>query len=263
MSRIDKKFRLLGRAGKSAFIAYITAGDPSLAATERLVHGLEQAGVDLVELGVPFSDPIADGPVIQEASQRALGRGVSVRRIFGAVRRIRRRSGVPIVLMTYYNPVLRYGLAGFFAECRRSGVDGVIVPDLPCEEAGPLVRSARRCGIATIFLVAPTSTARRVRMIASRSTGFVYYVSLTGVTGARRALPLDIKKNIKMIKAVTAKPVAVGFGVSNARQARAMASAADAVIVGSAIVRIAGKGEAAVERAIGFARQLAEAIHGA
>jgi tryptophan synthase alpha chain len=262
LNRIDKAFRALKRKGASAFIAYITAGDPDLRTTARLVLELERSGVDIVELGVPFSDPIADGPTIQEASQRALLAGASVRGIFSAVGRLRKRTGIPIVFMTYYNPILRFGLEPFFAECRRSGVDGVIVPDLPHDEAAPLVRAARRRGVHTIFLAAPTSTGKRIRRIAAMSRGFIYYVSLTGVTGARRALASDLRSNLKRIKAVTGKPVAVGFGVSGAAQARAVAKVADGVIVGSAIVRLIGGRRGAVPRVGRFARTLARAIHG-
>lgn len=263
MNRIDKAFKRLRSQKKKAFIAYITAGDPDLATTKRLVPELERSGVDIIELGVPFSDPIADGPTIQAASQRALAKGITVRKIFGAVRALRARTQIPIIFMTYYNPVLRYGLKGFFSECRRSGVDGVIVPDLPCEESSDLTREGSAAGVATIFLAAPTSTGRRIRDIARKSKGFIYYVSLTGVTGARKALPPDIAANVKRIKSVSGKPVAVGFGVSNASQASGLAKAADGVIVGSAIVKIMSEKKNVVSRVSKFAAKIAKAIHNA
>lgn len=263
MNRIDAAFKKLRSQKKKAFIAYITAGDGGLGLTEKLVPALERSGVDIIELGLPFSDPVADGPTIQAASQRALARGVTVRKIFAAVKRLRARTQVPIVFMTYYNPVLRYGLKDFFSSCRTSGVDGIIVPDLPCEESRELIKAGSAAGIATIFLVAPTSTPKRVKDIAGKSKGFIYYVSLTGVTGARRALPKDIVTNIRRIKSVSGKPVAVGFGVSNARQAAGLAKIADGVIVGSAIVKIVGEKKNAVQRVSRFAGQIAKAIHNA
>jgi tryptophan synthase alpha chain len=263
MNRIDAAFKRLRARKEKAFIAYITAGDPCLAMTKDLVLALESSGADIVELGVPFSDPVADGPVIQAASQRALAKKVTVRKIFSMVRALRARTQIPIVFMTYYNPVLRYGLKDFFAACRSAGVDGVIVPDLPCEESRELIAAGSATGVATIFLIAPTSTPRRVKDITSRSMGFIYYVSLTGVTGARRALPRDIVANIRRIKSVSDKPVAVGFGVSNARQAADLAKVADGVIVGSAIVKIIGEKKNIVPRVSRFAARIAKAIHNA
>lgn len=261
MNRIDAKFRELKKKGKKAFIAYITAGDPTLKMTGRLVFELERSGVDIVELGIPFSDPIADGPTIQAASQRALEGGVKLARIFDTVKRLRAGTDIPIVFMTYYNPVLRYGLEEFFDSCRRSGVDGIIVPDLPCEEASGLIRQGRRTGVSTVFLAAPTSTLSRIKDIAKRSRGFIYYVSLTGVTGVRKALPADIVKNLKRIRSVTDKPIAVGFGVSTSRQAGCLAKAADAVIVGSAIVKIVQDKKDSVSSVSRLAKSLARAIH--
>ena len=263
MNRIDRAFKSLKARKKKAFIAYITAGDPDIASTGRLVLGLEGSGVDIIELGVPFSDPVADGPTIQAASQRALAKGVTVRKILGMVKALRARTQIPLVLMTYYNPVLRYGLKSFFSDCRRSGVDGVIVPDLPAEESSELIRAGRASGVATIFLVAPTSTPRRVKDITKKSKGFIYYVSLTGVTGARSKLPPDIVANIRRIKHASGKPVAVGFGVSSAPQAYGLARVADGVIVGSAIVKIIGEKKNIVSRVSRFAKSLAKAIHSA
>lgn len=261
-NRIDGKFKELKRQQKKAFIAYITAGDPSLTMTERIALALERSGVDILELGIPFSDPLADGPVIQAASQRALEKGASLRKIFTMVKRLRKRIDLPLVFMTYYNPVLKYGLAEFVKNCKRTGVDGVIVPDLPCGEAGELIRLGRKSGIATIFLAAPTSTRKSLNTIAKNSRGFIYYVSLTGVTGARSKLPPEITSNVRLIKSMTGKPVAVGFGISNAKQAGSIARIADGVIIGSAIVKIIGEKRNVVSRVSNFAKGLAKVIHG-
>ena len=262
MNRIDRKFRELRSRKKKAFIAYVTAGYPDLATTAKIVPALERSGVDIIELGIPFSDPIADGPTIQAASQRALENKVTMKKVFAMVAKLRRETEMPIVFMTYFNPVLRYGLKDFFRSCRSCGVDGVIVPDLPCEEAKELIKTGRAAGVATIFLVAPTSTRQRIGKIVANSKGFIYYVSLTGVTGARAKLPEDILSKLKVIKSMTKKPVAVGFGVSNAVQAKRLAKIADGVIVGSAIVRIIGENKSVVPRVSRFAAKLARAIHG-
>ncbi|OIO37534.1 MAG: tryptophan synthase subunit alpha [Candidatus Omnitrophica bacterium CG1_02_49_10] len=238
MNRIGKKFAELKRIKKKAFIAYITAGDPDMRITERLVLELAANGADIIELGVPFSDPLADGPTIQRASQRALRGKINIKMILSLVKRLRRATEVPIVLMPYYNTVLRYGVKRFVKEASAAGVDGVIVPDLPVEEAGELMSEARRRRLATIFLVAPTTTRERIRHIAKASSGFIYYVSLTGVTGARKSLPKDIISSIKAVKRLSAKPVCVGFGISTPEQVRDMSKTADGVIVGSAIIKI-------------------------
>lgn len=262
MNRIDKKFKELEVIGRKAFIAYITAGDPDLAATKKIVLALERSGADIIELGIPFSDPLADGPTIQAASARALKNGASLKKIFRMAGALRMKTDIPIVFMTYFNPVLRYGLEKFFKSCRASGVDGVIVPDLPSEEAGELMAAGRANGIDTIFLIAPTSTQARVKRIAGNSRGFIYYVSLTGVTGARSRLPSEILSKVRYIKSITSKPVAVGFGVSNSSQARKIARSSDGVIVGSAIVKIIGEKKNIISRVSKFSKTLAKAIHG-
>jgi len=261
MSRIDKTFKELKKNRKKAFIAYITAGDPSLSMTPRIITALENAGADIVELGIPFSDPVADGPTIQAASQRSLAKGASLKNIFRMVKSFRKNSGLPIIFMTYYNPVLQYGVEKFFKSCKDSGVDGVIVPDLPVEEAKPLMRFGRKSKVSTIFLAAPTSTKKRLLGIASNSSGFIYYVSLTGVTGARKRLPVELKTKVKLIKSLTDKPVAVGFGISGPSQARDIARVSDGVIVGSAIVKIIGEKKNMIPRISRFAASLAKAIH--
>jgi len=263
MNRIDNKFKELRPVSRKAFIAYITAGDPDLAATKKIALRLEASGVDILELGVPFSDPIADGPTIQAASYRALAGKTTVKKIFAMVRNLRADTEMPIVFMTYYNPVLRYELGKFFADCRKSGVDGVIVPDLPCEEAADLITCARRDGVATIFLASPTSTRGRLKEIVKKSRGFIYYVSLTGVTGARSELPGDVSSKISQIRSITDKPVAVGFGVSSPAQAGRIARVSDGVIVGSAIVKIIGEKRNMASRVEVFAKGLAKAIHAA
>lgn len=262
MNRIDKKFRELKKLKRKAFIPYITCGDPDLGTTARLIGALENSGADIIELGIPFSDPLADGPVIQAASHRALSKGASLGKAFALVSRIRKKTGIPLVFMTYYNPVLKYGIKKFFKSCRLAGVDGIIIPDMPIEEAKEIIKLGRASRIATIFLAAPTSTAQRIKKIAHYSRGFVYYVSLTGVTGTRSGIAPEIASKIKLIKSYTSYPVAVGFGVSNAAQARQIAASADGVIVGSAIVKIIGEKRNIIKRVSNFARSLARAVHG-
>jgi tryptophan synthase alpha chain len=237
INRIDQKFTELRKAKKKAFIAFITAGDPDLPATEEIVLALEKAGADIVELGVPFSDPLADGPTIQAASYRSLQKGTTLKKILATVKRIRARSDVPIALMTYYNPVFHFGEKAFVEQAKAAGVDGVIIPDLPLEEAGNLRRFAMKDGLATIFFVAPTTTPDRLKPVVKAATGFIYYVSVAGVTGARKAVASEIAAKIRLVKALTDKPVCVGFGVSTPEEARAIARVADGVIVGSAIVK--------------------------
>ncbi len=237
MSRLDTTFERLRAKGERALVAYLMAGDPSLAETERLVIEAERRGADVVELGVPFSDPLADGPVIQRADVRALAAGTSLPRVLEMVASLRARVRLPLVLMTYYNPVLAFGLKSFARTAADAGADGVIVPDLPHEEAEPLRAEAEPAGLDLIHLVAPTSTPARVKAIARLSRGFIYVVSLTGVTGERRELPPDLGAQIRTLRLVTTKPVCVGFGVSTPEQVEAVGKLADGVAVGSAIVR--------------------------
>lgn len=237
MSRLDATFEGLRATGERALVAYLMAGDPSLADTERLVIEAERRGADVVELGVPFSDPLADGPVIQRAGVRALAAGTTLSRVLELVATLRARVRVPLVLMTYYNPVLAFGLKAFARTAAEAGADGVIVPDLPHEESEPLRAEAEPAGLDLIHLVAPTSPPARVKAIARLSRGFVYVVSLTGVTGERRELPKDLDAQLRTLRLVTTKPVCVGFGVSTAEQVAAVGRVADGVAVGSAIVR--------------------------
>lgn len=238
MTRIARTFDRLRAAGERALVAYLTAGDPSLDLTVRLAAEAERRGADLIELGVPFSDPLADGPVIQRAAQRALAGGVSLRRVLDTVGALRREMRAPIVLFTYYNPVFAFGLGAFAERAAKAGVDGVIVVDLPPEEAGPLATETERAGLDLVHLVAPTSTAARLRSIARRSRGFIYLVSLTGVTGARDALPPGLEPQLRALRLVTTKPVCVGFGIGRPEHVAAVGRLADGVVVGSAIVRL-------------------------
>jgi tryptophan synthase alpha chain len=238
MSRIDEVFARLRAAGERALGPYFTAGDPSLDVTRRLVIEAARRGADMVELGVPFSDPIADGPVIQRASARALANGVTLMRVMEMVTELRREIETPIVLMTYYNPVLAFGLKAFAEVATKAGVDGAIVPDLPPDEADPLATEAELVGLDLIHLVAPTSTPARMRMIARKTRGFVYVVPLTGVTGERQELPKDLSDQIRKLRALTTKPLCVGFGVGRPEQAEAVGQVADGVMVGSAVVRL-------------------------
>ena len=265
MNRIDKLFKNLKKKKKKAFVVYVTAGDPKLSYTEKLIVELEKSGVDLVEIGIPFSDPLADGPTIQKASQRALKSGVHIRSILKMVRSLRKKVKIPLCFMTYYNIVSHYGLKKFIKDSKSSGVDGIIVPDLPPEEGKDLVDISKKEDFSSIFLAAPTSTKERLKNIAAKSTGFIYYVSLTGVTGARKKLPTDIVKHVNDLKRITNKPVLVGFGVSTPEQAKRISRLADGVIVGSAVIKVIEnniKNKDLVKKAANFAKRLAKAVHG-
>jgi len=265
MNRIDAAFTDLAKTARKGFIPYITAGDPSPATTVSLVLMLEEVGASVVELGVPFSDPLADGVVNQEAAQRALAAGMTLGGVLDIVRDIRRSSEVPIVLFTYCNPLFRYGFERFADDAKSAGVDGVLALDLPPEESGQYKRLLDAAGLATIYLVAPTSTEQRVQLITGQTTGFVYYVSRTGVTGVRTGVDESVRPMVETIKRYTKKPVAVGFGISSRSQAAEVAACADAVVVGSALVRIVGEqGDSpeVVAAVREFAAELVEGIHG-
>ncbi len=238
MNRLESTFERLRARGEKALITYLMAGDPSLQDTETLVLEVERGGADIIELGVPFSDPIADGPVIQKAAERALRSGTSLRRILGMVASLRTRTQIPLVCMAYYNTIHAFGEAEFSRQAVEAGVDGLIVPDMPLEVAAPLESAARLSGLCLIFLLAPTSTPTRRSAVARHSRGFIYYVSLTGITGAQLTDLEDVRRNVDMIRQVTDVPVAVGFGISTGREAGQVAEIADGVIVGSAIVRL-------------------------
>jgi tryptophan synthase alpha chain len=235
MSRIDAKFAELRRRNEAALIPYVVAGDPSLATTRRLILELAARGADLIELGVPFSDPMADGPANQRASARGLAAGATLPAILSMVSELRKDSDVPLILFGYYNPVFHYGCDRFCVDAARAGVDGVLVVDLPPEEAGELAKPARAADLDIIYLLAPTTPLERSRMVVRSASGFLYYVSVTGVTGARATLAADLKEHVESLRTVTELPIGVGFGISTPEQAREVAGFADAVVVGSAI----------------------------
>ena len=246
------------RSRQPALVAYVTAGDPSLRFTEKLVLRLVQAGADVIELGMPFSDPIADGPVIQRASQRALRRGICLADVLKLAARIRRKSPVPLVLFSYYNPVLQFGVERFADHAAAAGINGVLITDLTPEEAGEFVGVMRRRGLDTVFLAAPTSTPARLRQITRLSRGFVYLISRRGVTGARSDVPPDVKRIVRRLRRLTKLPVAVGFGIARPEQVAALNGVADGVVVGSALVECCerARGEKALRSAAALVKRL-------
>jgi tryptophan synthase alpha chain len=259
MSRIAERFALLRSRAEKALIPFVTAGDPDLATTEALLPALAQAGADVIELGVPFSDPMAEGPTIQRASERALRSGASLRKVLQLVQRVRPRVDVPIVLMGYANNVLAMGEQEFAAAAAEVGVDGLIAVDLPPEEGEALHAALRARGVDPILLAAPTTRPDRLEMLAKRTAGFLYFVSLTGTTGARAAISASLEAEVRAVRAVSDVPVCVGFGVSTAEQAARIASFADGVVVGSALVdRIerAATPDAAIDAATAFVAEL-------
>ncbi|HLW46796.1 MAG TPA: tryptophan synthase subunit alpha [bacterium] len=259
-NRLVRAFAALRAERRCALIPYIMAGDPDVPATEQLVDTLVASGASAVELGVPFSDPIADGPVNQRAGLRAMAQGMAIRPALDLVARLRTRTQVPLLIMTYYNLVLRYGPGRFAREAVSAGLDGLIAADLPPDTAEELTSEARRAGLATVFMAAPTSTLERIRAVAAASTGFVYCVSRTGVTGVRDTLPEGLPALIARIRAETEKPVCVGFGISRPAQAREVARVADGVIVGSALVQMIEDDPHDIARLERFVRDLAAAI---
>jgi tryptophan synthase alpha chain len=259
--RLQEAFRKAGREKRAAFIPYITAGDPNLERTLEIVRALDRAGADVLELGVPFSDPMADGPTNQRAAERALASGTTLSSVLAAVRLLRQDLEIPIVLFTYANPVIRYGLEDFAADAAAAGVDGVLFTDVPAEEAAPFEEVLGPAGIDLVMLVTPTSGKKRMKEAARYGSGFLYLVSRTGVTGVRQDLDSDLAANIKMARKASRLPVAVGFGISTPEQVRQVAARADGVVVGSAIVsRIGALGDCAelVDQVESFARELAD-----
>jgi tryptophan synthase alpha chain len=249
-----------------AFIGFVTGGDPSIEKTKEFVMEMIKAGADLVEIGIPFSDPIAEGPVIQEANNRALAAGATVEKLFNLIADLRKETGaegqrsVPFVFLTYLNPVFHYGYDAFFKKCASVGLDGIIIPDLPFEEQAPVKEAASKHGIDLISLIAPTSETR-IKEIAKSATGFIYLVSSMGVTGVRSEITTDLSSITKAIKAVTDVPVAIGFGIHTPQQAARMAELADGVIVGSAIVKIAAEhGTEAGQHIFNYVKSLKDAI---
>ncbi|HTW89234.1 MAG TPA: tryptophan synthase subunit alpha [Candidatus Binataceae bacterium] len=249
--RIEKKFHELGSRGEAALIPFVFAGDPDLERTRQIVLELESRGADLIELGVPFSDPMADGPANQRAGARALNAGASVAAILGLVSDLRKDTAIPIVLFGYYNPILQYGPERFAADAARAGADGCLVVDLPPEEADELKRPARDHGIDLIYLLAPTTPIERARRIVRSASGFLYYVSVTGVTGTRTALDAELEPRVRELKTITRLPIGVGFGISTVEQAARVASFAAAVVVGSAFSLLIEAHPEAPEVAVG------------
>ena len=263
MNRIAEKFETLRKERRTALIPYISSGYPDLDTTRRFVLELERCGANIVELGVPFSDPVADGPTIQRASLRALQQGTTLKGIVETVTAIRNDSRIPIALMTYYNPVLAFGVRKFCREAARAGVDGLIIPDLPPEEAGDLIASCREQNIATVFLVAPTSSEDRIAKIDSYTTGFLYCVSLTGVTGARTSMGADVPVFMETVRSRSTHPLAIGFGISTPVQAYEAAKLADGIIVGSAVINVIEQCETVDEMVTGvgeFTKSLRDGI---
>lgn len=241
MNRIGAKFKELKKRKKMALIPFVMAGDPDLKTTKALVLEMERKGADIIELGVPFSDPIADGPTIQESGIRSLKDKTSLGDVLNLVKNLRRKTQIPLILMTYYNLFFNYGIEKFITQARESGVDGVIAADLPIEEASLFKRYARRSNLDTIFLASPTSPPKRLKLIAKETRGFIYYVSLTGVTGAREELAKDLIFSLKRLKRLTKKPIAVGFGIAKPEHIKKIRRYADGVVVGSAIISVIEK----------------------
>ena len=236
-NRIPGLFHRLKQENRAGLVAYLTAGDPSPKHTAKLVAALERGGADLIELGVPFSDPIADGPVIQAASDRALHAGMTMQGVLQIAREIRQQSEIPLLLFTYLNPVMRYGFEKLALDAAAAGIDGCLLTDLSVEEAEQYVAAMRKHGLDTVFLGAPTSNERRLQLVAKYSSGFIYLVSRTGVTGEQVAVSDAVAPLVEKMRAITTLPLAVGFGIASAEHARQVGSIADAVVVGSAIVR--------------------------
>ncbi|MFH1062367.1 MAG: tryptophan synthase subunit alpha [Candidatus Omnitrophota bacterium] len=238
MNRIDQKNQDLAKQKRKAFIAYITAGFPDAETTEKLVYTLEANGADIIELGMPFSDPVADGPTIQAASCAALAAGMNMKKFLLLVKTLREKTQIPLIIMSYYNPIFKYGIKKFATDAKQAGLDGVIVPDLPPEEAKELNQALGLQAICQIFIISPVTEAERMEKIAKLSQGFIYYVPLTGVTGARTSLPQDISIAVKAIKKITKTPVFVGFGISTPQQVKQVVKISDGAIVGSGIIKI-------------------------
>jgi tryptophan synthase alpha chain len=262
MGRIAERFARLAERREAALVPFVMAGDPDLDTTRALLRAAAAAGADLVEIGVPFSDPTADGPILQRSAARALARGTSLRGVLALVAELRDELPMPVVLFGYYNPIFHYGTARFAEDARRAGVDGLLVVDLPPEEADEVWKPSRAAGLDVIFLLAPTSDSGRVRAVLRKASGFVYFVSMTGITGSRAIDSDAVREKLGELRRLCALPLGVGFGISTAEEAAAVASYADAVIVGSAIMRMVesehGSPEV-VERVGTFIRELKEA----
>lgn len=266
MNRIDYAFSHNQSSGKKTLIPYLTAGDPEAGWTLALMHALVDAGADIIELGVPFSDPMADGPVIQQAYERALAQGMTLQIVLEIVAEFRKTNHVtPVVLMGYFNSVERMGINNFVNAARLSGVDGVLMVDLPVEESADFQQELVPADIKQIFLVAPTTSVKRMKMISEKAAGFIYYVSMKGVTGSRRAESSEIAENLKQLRALSPLPLGVGFGISDAKTASEMAQLSDAVIIGSALVKAIAGSESVTEACVNakkFLVPIREALNG-
>jgi tryptophan synthase alpha chain len=249
LDRIRRTFAACRGEDRPALLTYVMGGDPSPKGSRALAAACLEAGADVLEIGIPFSDPIADGPTIQRAAERALASGTTLRDCFDVTKAIRKRSEAPVALMGYVNPVLAYGADRFFKTCGQAGVDAVILPDLPPEEAGPLCAAAGENGVGIVFLLAPTSTEKRWEAAFRHATAFIYFVSITGVTGARSQLPEELASQLDKVRQQSPVPVVVGFGISRPEQARALRGHADGIVVGSAIVAQIGKPGTPAQRA--------------
>jgi len=264
MSRIASTFETLRTQGRTALMPYLTIGYPELESALEIVPAIVDAGADLIELGVPFSDPLADGATIQAASQRALENGVTLERCLDQAAALRERGiDVPFVLMGYYNPILQLGIDDFAARSAEAGIDGLIVPDLPPEESDELGAMLEAQGVDPIFLLPPTKDEARIRLVIERTRGFLYLVSLTGVTGARERLPAELESFVERVRSMTDLPLAVGFGIGTPEQAGRVAGIADGIIVGSAFLQAIGSGEEPVQSGVAFVRALREGVDSA
>ncbi len=264
MSRITKAFKALEKEKRKALVLFITAGDPSINATIQMVKEAHTAGADIIELGVPFSDPLADGAVIQESFHRAIGKGVNLKKTIEAVKKIR-GSGcqAPIVFMLSSTLVINHGVKKFMNDCASAGVDGVILPDVPIEEADEFLPLARKAGLDTIMLAAPTSTGKRMKQLARMSSGFLYYINVIGVTGNTKASPKEVGNAVKKIKAISRIPVCAGFGITDAAQARKISRHTDGIVIGTQAIRVIAKAKTrqkAVEDLVKFVRSIRKAL---
>ena len=263
MNRITKKFNELENKREKALIAFITGGDPDIETTEKLILAMEEAGADIIEIGIPFSDPAAEGPVIEKADERALAGGCTADKLFDMIKKVRIKTNMPLLFMTYINPVYIYGKDRFMSKCRETGIDGIIVPDLPFEEKDELENECNRHGVYLISMIAPTS-GERIKKIAKNAEGFIYCVSSLGVTGMRNEINTDISELMRNIKKVSSVPCAVGFGISTPEQARDMAEISDGIIVGSAIVNIIAEfGKNSIDPVKQFVKELKSGIFSA
>ncbi|MGA3208466.1 MAG: tryptophan synthase subunit alpha [Syntrophales bacterium] len=261
--RIERKFRDLKHRKEKALVVYLTAGDPDMQTTRRLILALEESGVDLIEIGVPFSDPTADGPIIQAASQRSLQRGATLSGILDMIESLRAVSEIPIVLFGYYNPLHSFGNQRFAARAKRAGVDGILVVDLPPEESHELRQHTDRAGLDFISLIAPTTSDKRIVGIAKNARGFLYYISVTGVTGTAQPLMQSIRVDVERIRKISALPLVIGFGISTPAQAAEIATHADGIVIGSAFVRIVeehGEKDDLIQIASSFVRDIKKAL---